>query len=48
MTYCNDCNSVEQGFHYAEDDDAQAIPICDVCDMEDTRVNVDEDYGSER
>lgn len=48
MSYCEDCRAVEQGFEYADDDDAEEIPICKCCGMEDTRVIVDEDYGKER
>lgn len=48
MTYCTECSSVEQGFHYAEDDAAEEIPICNACEMEDTRVSVDEDAGKDR
>lgn len=46
MSYCTECYSVEQGFHY-EDDDEDGVPICNTCEMEDTRVFVDEDYGKD-
>ena len=48
MTYCANCHSVEQGFEYAHDDEAEEIPICTVCGIEDSKVSVDEDYGQDR
>ncbi len=48
MSRCTECQSVECGFHYADDDENEEWAICDECDSENSIVFYDEDHGSDR
>ena len=48
MEFCTDCRTVEGGFHYAQDDEHEEIPICNECGGEDCMVFYDEDKGTDR
>jgi hypothetical protein len=48
MTYCSECNAIEQGFTPDENDDAKEAFTCDCCGAEDSMSHFDEDYGQDR
>lgn len=41
LEICTECNATEQGFTYQAGN--PEIPICNICGMEATKMNVDED-----
>lgn len=41
--YCSECQAVEQGFDFEDDDENHDWPICRCCGEEDTRRIFDED-----
>lgn len=47
MDVCEECQSIEQGFTYKEED-GEEIPVCDCCGAENSKKSYDEDAGSDR
>lgn len=47
MTQCEECECLECGWHYADNDEHEEFPICNECGAECSRRFFNEDYGSE-